>query len=370
MENVIVVGAGITGCVIARKLADAGYQVTLYEKGSRIGGACSDVFNPETGVYYQEHGSHIFHTNDEEVYRYLEQFTQWLPYQHKVKALINGNLIPVPYNLNSLEQDVALDSGIKQEIFNALDLENVAYGSTFTLKELLNSEKSAFRFLGDYIKKAIFEYYSLKQWGEVPSDKVIERVTAFRCSRDDRYFLDKFQGIPDKGFTNMMEAIIDKPNITVLACQTFRLSKGIKDFVFYTGPIDELLEYEFGSLPYRTCKFTNVGCRATKSQELAVINYTTNYDFTRSHDYSHYMPGSKSYITLEHSSNWSKDLSITPRYYPIDSGQSKRMYETYRKELEEQYPNVILAGRLGTYKYFNMDQAVRQAMDIVTDFLT
>ena len=370
MEDVIVVGAGITGCIIARKLADAGYWVTLYDGNSRAGGACSDIYAPETGVYHQNHGSHIFHTNDEEVYNYLSQFTQWLPYQHKVKALVNGNLIPVPYNLNSLEQDIALDSGIKQEIFNALDLEKVPYGSTFILKELLNSEKSAFRFLGDYIKKTIFEYYSLKQWGEVPSDKVIERVAAFRCSRDDRYFLDKFQGIPDKGFTKMLEAIINRPNIKVLTRESFYLAKDTKDFIFYTGSIDDLLDYKFGPLPYRTCKFTNVGCRAIKSQELAVINYTTNYDFTRSHDYSHYMPGFESYITLEHSSDWSKDLSITPRYYPIDSEQSKRMYEAYKKELEEQHPNIILAGRLGTYKYLNMDQAVRQAMDIVKDFLT
>lgn len=370
MENIIVVGAGITGCIIARKLADAGYQVTLYEENSRIGGACSDIFNLETGVYHQEHGSHIFHTNDYDIYAYLSQFTQWLPYQHKVKALINGNLIPVPYNLTSLEQDTALDSGIKQEILNALSLEHVPYGATFTLKKLLNSEKSAFRFLGNYIKMAVFEHYSLKQWGKVPSDKVIERVAAFRYSRDDRYFLDDYQGIPYEGFTKMLEAIIDKPSITVLARQKFKLSKDIKDFVFYTGPIDDLLDYKFGPLPYRTCDFINVGCRATKSQELAVINYTTNYDFTRSHDYSHYMPGSKSYITLEYSSDWSKDLSITPRYYPIDSEQSKRIYEAYKKELEEQYPNVILAGRLGTYKYLNMDQAIRQAMDIVKDFLT
>lgn len=351
-NNVYVVGTGITGCTIARLLAEQGHEVTIFKKPfEKLGGACSDTFISEN--YEQHHGSHIFHTNNKQVYEFISQFTELLPYQHKVKGLINGDLLPIPVNRTHLKQ---LNNKMFSQIFTE--------ASELTLKELLDSEDDSLVALGEYVKDNVFKGYSLKQWGHVPSSDVLNRLKAFRNSDDCRYFLDKYQGIPDKGFSQMMLNMLEHQNIIIRESLTSNEYLQSSVLAYYTGSIDELLNYEFGILPYRTCAFVEVGVSARHAQECAVINYPNDYEFTRSHDYSHYMPGSKSAVYLEFPKAWDKHSS-TPRYYPIDSLENKQLYNKYKEHLAENYPHIVPAGRLGTYQYMNIDKAIEQAMELI-----
>ena len=357
-KHVSVIGAGITGCTISRLLAEKGFKVTLFEKEETLGGACKDKF--EDNTYTQLHGSHIFHTNDDKVWDFLSGFTDWLPYQHKVKALIDGQLVPIPFNLNSLE---SLDSFSKYVISS--EFKDIEYGKELTLNDLLTSDSSNLRDFGQYIKQKVFEGYSTKQWGKMPEDSTLNRVKAFRNSKDDRYFLDKYQGIPSHGFYTMMHNMVQHENISI-KLNTMPTLDELKqtDNVVYTGAIDELLNYKFGKLPYRTCRFLRASFKGRHLQDNAVINYPNDYSFTRAHDYSYYIPGTTSYIVQEYPSDFNEESLIDVRYYPIESKDNKALYMKYRKYALEILPNAVFAGRLSTYKYLNMDAAVSQAFEL------
>lgn len=361
-KKVCIVGAGITGCTIARLLAEQGAHIDLIEKTLYIGGACTDTNPSLSDSYHQLHGSHIFHTNNEDVWKFLSRFTKWFPYQHKVKALIDGNLAPVPFNLNSLK---SLNDRFVEDIYGSL--KSYQYGKEFTLEELTNSNDMTLRALGTYIYENVFKTYSTKQWGKIPKESTLNRVKAFRFSKDDRYFLDKYQGIPAFGFSDMMLSMITHNNIEFSKCTEFNKKLINKyDHVIYTGSIDELFDYEFGELPYRTCRFSVNYSKFNKVQESAVINYTKDYDFTRTHDYSWYTNGAKSsVIATEYPEDFNKNNSFHVRYYPIDTKENRELYMKYRTHALKVYPNMIFAGRLGAYHYYNMDRAVEQAFELV-----
>lgn len=355
-KKVLVVGAGITGCTIARLFAEKGYKVHICDSSSNIGGACADELTYSS--YHQIYGSHIFHTNNKVVWDFLSRFTDWSPYQHKVKALIDGDLVPIPFNLNSLEYINPRD---KQILIQYLE-DNYAYGTEFTLAELLDSNDNIFYSLGQYIFTHIFRDYSEKQWGKVPDDSILDRVKAFRYSKDNRYFLDEFQGIPVDGFSEMFERMISHKNITYgLDCYVDSIPQD--SIVIWTGSIDQLHDYCYGELSYRTCEFDKISTRAARSQEVAVINYPNDYSFTRTHDYSHYLHGVESHVVAEYPKDYDRLEDLMP-FYPINDTENTRLYSKYFELTKQKYPNVIFAGRLGTYKYLNMDKAVENAMHL------
>ena len=365
MNNILIVGSGITGSTIARILADNGYHITVVEQSQVLGGACTDAF--ENGYYIQKHGSHIFHTNNAGVWNFLSQFTRWLPYHHKVKALTQGSYIPVPYNLNSIKMLVADEfiSTIQNILF-----EDNNYGTEFTLKELKEHKSQEIRDFAEHIEQNVFKGYSLKQWGKMPTEDVLNRLKAFRLSKDDRYFLDTYQGIPELGFTNMIYGMLNHDNIKVETGRVAGLNEFDKyDYVFYTGSIDGLFNYKFGRLPYRTCTFKyGVGTGRRIQQEGAVINYPNDYDYTRTHDYSWYIPHcEKACIATEYPEEYN---GKGERYYPIQTEENQELYKSYLELAYHTYPRLAFAGRLGTYKYLNMDKAVEQAYEIVSKFLS
>lgn len=357
-KKALVVGAGISGATIARLLNNADFDVTVIEQTNEIGGACSDTF--EQFAYRQNHGSHIFHTNNEEVMSFLSPYMELRPYMHKVKALVNGKLVPVPFNVNSLDS-LVLDNYAK------LFLTDLYFQKEYTFEELRDVSSIA-NSMADWIYDKVFEFYSFKQWGKIPDKSTLNRVKAFRYSKDDRYFLDKFQGIPTKGFTALIRDLLNGDNIKIKFGHKADVTS-FKDYdvVFYTGTIDELFNFKLGKLPYRTCKFKYDFLPIYKSQEAAVINYTQDYDFTRSHDYSWYFPSQNSCVAYEYPKQ--HESEDEPRYYPIKEDENLKLYEDYKELLTKEYPNVIPAGRLGTYQYLNMDKAVEQAIDLTTTYL-
>ena len=361
-KRVYVVGAGITGCTIARLIADKGIDVTILERSSYLGGACRDGF--ESFGYKQHHGSHIFHTDDFEVYKFLSRFTEWLPYTHKVLGSIDGSLVPIPLNITSMRQ--LLSNEDFKQLMN-LDLE---YNADYTLEDFSHSGRELLRALGDYIFSTVFELYSQKQWGKIPDKSVLSRVKAYRHSKDDRYFRQPYQGIPFNGFSEMLRKMVNHVAIDLEYDAKVTLENLPKDAtVFFTGPLDELFDYSLGELPYRTCEFSYKLCNG-KTLPNAVVNYPTSFEMTRAHDYSYYMPDSaKAWVAYEYPKDFDRNNPKHHRYYPIKELANETLYEEYRRQLEDFNPNIIPAGRLGTYKYLDMDKAVRQAMDLVDEFL-
>lgn len=358
-KKALVVGAGITGATIARLLNNADFDVTIIEQTNEVGGACSDTF--ENFAYKQNHGSHIFHTNNIDVMTFLGSFMKLRPYIHKVKGLINGSLVPIPINLNSIEQ-------IFSKEYIDMFLDKLCFNKEYTFEELKEASDFAKTF-ADWIYINVFKFYSTKQWDKIPDVSTLSRVKAFRHSKDDRYFLDKWQGLPAHGFTALIKDIITKDTTIPIYLNTKAEPSMFKDYdvVFYTGTIDEIFDFKLGKLPYRTCKFEYECIPIYKSQEAAVINYTQDYAFTRSHDYSWYFPSQNSFIAYEYPKQ--HESEDEPRYYPIKEDENLKLYDDYKKLLAKEYPNVIPAGRLGTYKYLNMDQAVEQAMKLVEKYL-
>lgn len=358
-KKALVVGAGISGATIARLLNNANFDVTVIEQTNKIGGTCSDAF--KSCAYIQNHGSHIFHTNDKDVMAFLSPYMELRPYMHKVKGLINGELVPIPINVNSLEKLYTKDY-IDDFTESIYEYENYSF-------EKLRKVSKVTELLADWIYNNVFRFYSQKQWGKIPDASTLSRVKAFRYSKDDRYFLDKWQGLPAQGFTALIRDIITKDTTIPIYSNTEADASVFKDYdvVFYTGTIDKLFNFKLGKLPYRTCKFKYEFLPVYKSQEAAVINYTQDYDFTRSHDYSWYFPSQNSYIAYEYPKQ--HESEDEPRYYPIKEDENLKLYEDYKELLAKEYPNVIPAGRLGTYQYLDMDKAIKQAIDLTTMYL-
>lgn len=357
-KKVLVVGAGITGATIAYLLNKTdNYNITVIEKQSTVGGACSDSFN--NCSYLQEHGPHIFHTKSILVWNFISQFVSWFPYTHKVKSLIKDKYVDFPINQNSINDILG---GIPE-------YRNFAEGKNYSFEELQNNENIGVQRLGDLIFDYAFRNYSQKQWGAIPDKEVLGRVTAYRNSKVDAYFPDEYQGIPLDGYTTMV--VLMTMGIELHTEKTVTpdmLSE--YDHVFYTGSLDELCDYELGELPYRSCKFDNHLYSGRYLQQCAVINYPNDYAYTRSTDYSYFNPFcDNGIVTYEYPCAYNKNDTTLTRYYPIKSEENLKLYESYVKLVSEKYPNVIPAGRLGTYKYLNMDAAIEQAFNTVEKFL-
>lgn len=354
MFDFLIVGAGFAGSVLAERLASvANKKVLLIDKRNHIGGNAYDFYD-ESGVLVHKYGPHIFHTNSKEVFDYLSNFTEWRNYQHKVLASVDGQLVPVPINLNTINSLYGLN-------LSSEDVEDFFRSRAEQVKEVRTSEDVVVSKVGRELYEKFFRNYTRKQWDLDPSQlhaSVTARVPT-RTNKDDRYFTDTYQAMPLHGYTRMFEKMLSHPNIKVMLNTDF---KEIQDEishkkVIYTGPVDEYFDYRYGKLPYRSLEFKFETRDQEKFQETGTINYPNDYGFTRITEFK-YLTGQdhkKTTIVYEF------PKAEGDPYYPIPRAENAELYKKYQA-LADQLTNTFFVGRLATYKYYNMDQVVAQAL--------
>lgn len=366
----IIAGAGMTGATAARTLAEKGKKILVIEKRTQIGGNAFDC-KDDAGVLVHRYGPHIFHTNDEEVWEFLSRFTSWRKYKHKVLADVDGEYMPVPFNLNSM---VIAFGFRKAEQMRKTLAERYGEGSNVTILELRESEDALLRELADFVYENIFKTYTVKQWGVKPED-IDPAVTArvpVRISKENGYFTDRFQGMPEQGYTAMFANMLDHPSITVelntdvrdvLTFSDGKIAYKGEPFdgkVLYTGALDELFEKKYGSLPYRSLDFRFETLQKEYAQLCGTVNYTVDRDYTRITEFKH-LTGQKCSVTTV-MKEYSKPCGETDiPYYPIANDDSKTLYAKYKAEADK-YPALYLAGRLAEFRYYNMDAAAASAL--------
>ncbi|MGI9148472.1 MAG: UDP-galactopyranose mutase [Chloroflexota bacterium] len=356
MFDYLVVGAGFAGSVLAERLAtQAGKRVLVVDKRNHIGGNAYDCYN-EAGLLIHKYGPHIFHTNSAEVYSYLSQFTEWRPYQHRVRALVDGQLVPIPINLDTVNT-------LYGTHFSSMELEQFFASVAETPATIRTSEDVVVSKVGRDLYEKFFRHYTRKQWGVDPSalDASVTARVPTRTNRDDRYFTDRYQAMPLHGFTRMFERMLSHPNIQVLLNCDWRDIKGSIPYseLVYSGPIDEFFNFCYGKLPYRSLEFRWETLDVEFAQRFAVINYTVDEAYTRITEMKH-LTGQvhpKTSLVYEY-----------PRgegdpYYPVPQAANAALYKRYQG-LANDTPGTYFVGRLATYKYYNMDQVVAQALAV------
>jgi UDP-galactopyranose mutase len=350
----LIVGAGFAGSVLAERLAaGSDKKVLICDKRSHIGGNAYDQYD-EAGILVHKYGPHIFHTNSREVFEYLSRFTEWRSYQHRVRASVDGQILPIPINLDTINRlyGLSLTSFEMEEFFRKV-AEPVA--------QVRTSEDVVVSKVGRELYEKFFRNYTRKQWGLDPSEldaSVTSRVPT-RTNRDDRYFTDTYQAMPLHGYTRMFEKMLDHPNIKILLnCDYREVEKEISfRKMIYTGPVDTYFDYCYGKLPYRSLEFKHETRDVTVFQEAPVVNYPNEQLYTRVTEFK-YLTGqehSKTSIVYEF------PKAEGDAYYPVPRKENAELYMKY-KALADATPNVDFVGRLATYKYYNMDQIVAQAL--------
>jgi UDP-galactopyranose mutase len=350
----LIVGAGFAGSVLAERLATVlGQRVLIVDKRPHIGGNAYDRYD-DAGVLVHPYGPHIFHTNSEDIFDYLSRFTEWRQYQHRVLASVDGQLVPMPINLDTINKLYGLNlTSFEVEKF----LESVAEKK----EEIKTSEDVVVSKVGRELYNKFFRGYTRKQWGLDPSEldaSVTARVPT-RTNRDDRYFADKFQAMPRHGYTRMFERMLSHPNIKVLLNCDYR---DIVDVVpwrhmVYTGPVDAFFDYKYGKLPYRSLRFEHVNVPREQFQQVGTVNYPNDYGYTRISEFKH-ITGQEHPTT---SVVYEYPCAEGDPYYPVPRPENAELYRKYEAEADAT-PNVTFVGRLATYRYYNMDQVVGQAL--------
>jgi UDP-galactopyranose mutase len=356
MYDYLIVGAGFAGSVLAERLArGSGKKVLLVDRRAHIGGNAYDHYD-EHGILVHKYGPHIFHTNSREVFDYLSSFTGWRQYQHKVLASVDGQLVPIPINLDTINQLYGLNlTSFQMEEFLASRAEKI--------EQIRTSEDVVVSKVGRELYEKFFRGYTRKQWGLDPSEldaQVTARVPT-RTNRDDRYFTDTYQAMPRCGFTRMFENMLDHPYINILLNTDYRAVKEIVPHreLIYTGPIDEYFDYRFGKLPYRSLHFQHETLNQSVFQPVAVVNYPNDGAFTRVTEFKH-LTGQEHHKT---SIVYEFPKAEGDAYYPIPRSENAEIYKQYQG-LAAQTGSVHFVGRLATYKYYNMDQVVAQAITV------
>ena len=364
--KLLMVGAGLSGAVIGRKLAEAGHTNTIVDSRDHVAGNCHTERDAETGVLVHRYGPHIFHTDDAEVWDYVTGFESFQPYKNRVKTTAQGQVFSLPINLHTINQFYGRT--FRPEEARAF----IETQADTSISDPQTFEEQALRFVGRDLYEAFFKGYTVKQWGMQPTElpaSILKRLPV-RFNYDDNYFFHRFQGMPETGYTAMVERILDHPGITVHLNTSFtRAEAGDYDHVFYSGPLDGWFDYELGRLGYRTLdfeRFTHVG----EYQGCAVMNYgDENVPYTRISEHKHFAPwedhnGSVCYREYSRAC----EPGDIP-YYPIRQVREKALLAEY-VALAEKAEGVTFVGRLGTYRYLDMDVTIREALDTAAAFLT
>jgi UDP-galactopyranose mutase len=350
----LIVGAGFAGSVLAERLASQrGERVLVVDRRNHIGGNAHDHYN-EAGVLVHRYGPHIFHTNSKPILDYLSQFTAWRPYEHRVVGQVDGKLVPIPINLDTINTlyDLDLTSDELAEWFAA---------RAEPVDRIETSEDVVVSVVGRELYEKFFQGYTRKQWGLDPSqlDKSITARVPIRTNRDDRYFTDTYQCMPAQGYTRMFEAMLDHPNISVMLNTDYKQIAAMIPHkrIIYTGPIDEYFDFRFGKLPYRSLRFEHETLDQPWAQQTGTINFPQTEDYTRISEYKH-MTGQvhpRTAITREYPS------AEGDPYYPILRPDSAALFKRY-EALALKQRDVFFVGRLATFRYYNMDQVTGQAL--------
>jgi len=372
----IIIGAGFSGSVIAERIANVlNKKVLIIEKRNHIGGNCYD-YKDENNIIIHKYGPHLFHTDYKDVFDYLSNFTDWQLYQHRVLAFIDGKKVPIPFNLNTLYE--VFPKTLAEKLETKL-LNKYHYNTKIPILDLLKEEDNDLKFLANFIYEKVFKNYTAKQWGMKPEDidpQVTARVPIY-TGRDDRYFTDKYQAIPKDGYTKIFERMLNRPNIKIMLNTDFKelinidyenkkiffMGQEFKGRLIFTGMIDELFNFKYGCLPYRSLELRFETIEKEYYQEVSVVNYPNDYDFTRITEFKHIHPtkANKTTILKEYPKDYQPNKDIP--YYPVFTKENQEAYNKYKEETNE-FKNLILIGRLAEYRYYDMDDAIKRALEV------
>ena len=376
--DVIVVGSGFAGSVLARKFAMDGKKVLVIEKRNHIGGNMYEE-TLKNGVRVHKYGPHIFHTNSKKVFDFLKKYSDWFFYEHRVLGKIDGNLVPIPFNFKSLE--ILFDSVTANKIKNKL-LKKYPNQSKVSILDLINDKDLVIKKFGQYVYDKVFVNYTAKQWNipiEDVDTSVINRVPVI-LGYDDRYFQDKYQFMPKDGYTKLFENLLDDKNITVkLGCNAKDVLKIDTDnkkiyfdshlyegIVIYSGALDDLLDYKFGELPYRSLDMVFENYDYNYFQSSSVVNYPNEEKFTRITEFkylSNQLLDNTTTILKEYPLEYNHRFVKSDPYYAILNDKNISLYQRYYDEISD-ISNLYLCGRLAEYKYYNMDAVILRALDV------
>lgn len=381
MFDTIIIGAGFAGSVLAERLATQEQKrVLVIDKRRHIGGNCYDCFD-DHGVLIHQYGPHLFHTDNKQVFDYLSQFTEWRNYQHQVLAFIDGQLVPAPFNLNAIDQlfPPALAASLTAKL-----IATYGYGKKIPILELRQQDDNELKFLADFIYNKLFVNYTAKQWGMKPED-IAGEVTArvpVHISRDNRYFQDRYQAVPKYGYTKIFENLLNHPAISLLLNTDFKqvmnfntdtgaLSLFNTPFageLIFTGLIDELFDYRFGELPYRSLNFAFEHVDTDYYQPTTTVNYPNDYDYTRITEFKYIsgQTGKGSTIVKEYPQDFDRhnpnDGKNIP-YYPVFTEANAQIFNQYQA-YAQQFKHITLVGRLAENRYYDMDDMVARALEV------
>lgn len=374
MYDIIVVGSGFVGSTIAYLAAKSGKNVLLIEKRNHIAGNMFD--EKQEGILVHRYGPHIFHTNDEDVYRFVNSFGEWIPFELRCRVFMDGKLTPSPFNFKTIDDFYSEHEAedIKRRLINYYNGSPQA-----VVLDMLSCNDKVIRSYAEFLFEKDYLPYTCKQWGISPDEldkSVLARVPVV-FSYKDRYFSDKYQIMPKNGYTEIIRNMLEHPNIKIKlntdAAERFALFNGNITFdaiklnipLIYTGPLDEFFNYRYGKLPYRSLYFEYKVIEQDSYQEAAVVSYPQEPSFTRITEYSKLPPqngNGKTVIAVEYPEQYTRGKKNEP-YYPIPCESSKTIYEKYITEAKK-YKNFYPCGRLADYKYYNMDQAINRAFDV------
>lgn len=360
-EDILIIGAGISGATLAERYASIGKKVVVLEKRGHIAGNCYDEYD-ENGILVSKYGAHLFHTNDAGVWEYVQRFAEWYPWEHKVIARVDNKTVPIPVNINTVNILFGENISTEDEMKAWLDKNRIPFDKP------KNGEEAVMNRVGPVLYEKMFKHYTKKQWDKYPEElnaSVLERIPV-RYNHDGRYFSDTYQALPKGGYTKVFENMLNHPNITVmLNTDYFDVKDQFEGFekLFYTGPIDRFFEFQdemMEKLEYRSINFVTEHLDQEFFQENSVVNYPgQEVDYTRIIEYKHFgnQQSPKTSIVKEYT------VDTGEPYYPVPNERNQQIYEKYR-EKADLLQNVYFVGRLANYKYFNMDQAFRNALDL------
>jgi len=366
MKNILIVGCGLSGAVLGEQFATNGFNVTIIEKRDHIGGNCYDFYNKD-GILMNKYGAHLFHTNNDHVWMYVKKFSEWIEWEHRVVGYVNGNYVPIPVNITTVNK--LFDTNIKNDIEMRQWLDSNQTKYIFPA----NGKEAALNRVGPELYKLIFETYTKKQWDKYPEEldaSVLQRIPV-RDNFDDRYFIDKYQALPKYGYTNFFAKLLKHENISVhLNTDFFEYSKVVNlaeySKIIYTGPIDQYFgDSGYPKLEYRSINFKEESHDVHLFQSNSVVNYPgPDTEYTRIVEYKHFLNQKtctgKTIIVKEYTTDDGEP------YYPVPNDKNRKIFEMYKllADKESKDNNVIFVGRLANYKYFNMDEAIANALNI------